>query len=138
DLPQLVVREPEVLAAYLVLAADRSAEVRRAAGAQVDPHSRLPKPRQRVLLVGRVDAEHDVARGAALEERAALGELGDQLPLLDRAHPVRDPGDRQLEAAADALGARPLAGMDRAAEPRPGCDSERLGVVGGRVVRLVA
>ncbi len=44
----------------------------------------------------------------------------------------------QLEAAAHALGAGPLPGVDGAAEAGVGGDLERLGVRAGRVVRLVA
>ena len=79
-----------------------------------------------------IHAEHDVARGAAVEDDPALGELGDQRRILDRADAVVDPRDRQRQRRADALGSGPLAGVDRAAEPRGGRDRIRLGELRAR------
>ena len=89
----------------------------RVVAAERDPHAGVGELAQRVLLVGREDAEHDVAGRTALERDPALRELVDERRILDRAHPVADARDRQLERRADALRPGPLARVHRAAQP---------------------
>src|SRR4051794_5723093 len=138
DRAQLRLVPSEALARDRVLAPDRRAEVRRGVGGGRDLDPRVAQRRQRMGLVAGEDAEDDVARRAALEHDAALGELGHERRVLDRPHAVADPGDRQRERAADALGARPLAGVDAAPQPGPGRDRVGLGERSGRVAGLVA
>src|SRR3954454_713386 len=138
DRAQLRLVPSEALARDRVLAPDRRAEVRRVVGGEGDLDPGVAQRRQRMGLVAGEDAEDDVARRAALEHDAALGELGHERRVLDRPHAVADPGDRQRERAADALGARPLAGVDAAPQPGPGRDRVGLGERPGRVAGLVA
>src|SRR3954471_2016773 len=138
DRPQLGVAPPEALARDRVLAPDRGAEVGRVVGGERDLDARFAQRRQGVGLIAVEDADHDVARRAALEPDPALGELGHERRVLDRPHAVTDPGDRQVERGADALGARPLAGVDAAPEAGLGRYRVGLGERPGRVAGLVA
>ena len=52
--------------------------------------------------------------------------------VLDRAHTVVEPRDRQAQGVADALRPLPFAGVDRAAKAGIGRDRERLGKLDGR------
>ena len=58
--------------------------------------------------------------------------------VLDGPHPVGDPGNREGQRRPDAVGAGPLAGVDRAPEAGVGGDREHLGELAGGESRLVA
>ena len=61
------------------------------------PHPGVAQRTERMVLVAREHAGGDVAGRTDLEHDPALGELGDQGGILDRADPVRDARDRQRE-----------------------------------------
>ena len=138
DADELVVAQTEVLAGDRVLAADAGAEVRRVVGAERERNPGLAQDGEGVLREAREDPEDDVARRAHLERDLPARELGDERGVLDRAHAVGDPRDRQLERAADRVRAGPLARVHGAAEARGGRDPVGLGVGLGRVAGLVA
>src|SRR3954470_7023087 len=132
------VAHPEALAGDGVLATHARAEVGGVVGGERDPHAGVAQRRERMRLEAREHAEDDVAGRAALEDDPALGDLGDEPGVLDRPHAVPEPGDRQVERGAAALGAGPLAGVDAAAEPGGGGDRVGLGERARRVAGLVA
>src|SRR5262245_51770132 len=113
---QLRVAQPEAVAGDAVLAADARAEVRRVVGGERDPHPGLAEGGERMGLEAVEHPEHDVARRAALEDEAAVGDLRDERRVLDRADAVADARHRQVERGADARRAGPLARVNAAAQ----------------------
>ena len=81
-------------------------------------------------------ATFEVGQASSTIPRSASS--ADQLRVLDRAHAVRHPRDRQRQRLAHRLGAGVLAGVDRAAEPGRRRDLVGAGELRGRVAGLVA
>src|ERR1700750_15873 len=135
---QVGVAPPEPLARDRVLAAHARAEVGRVVGGERDADPGLAEGGEGVGLEAVEHPEHDVARRAALEDDAAIGDLRDEGGVLDRADAVADAGHREVEGGADALGPGPLARVDAAAQARGGRDGVGLGERAGRVAGLVA
>ena len=111
DLPQRLVVEAELLGAR-----PRTRRRSRHPSTAGRPSRASRAPRRRAGRAAdarrsRVEAERDVAGRTYLEHRAPLREFADELGILAGAHPVADPADAEREAAADAVGPGPLAGV---------------------------